>query len=246
MKRFSAFFLLFCATWSGAADFVGNVKRVNDKVFIDGIPQISQKRNFCAPASAAMILGYFDARMTQNKLARLFDTSKKRGTTSDDIIAEFSHGDLRDFSIRRIYALTTDEFAMLFDAYAVLPKVSASKVRKLQKHGYDAFGEINPSLAVPLFAEKRTRVRQILLDAFRENIDRGIPMLWSVEMNLDPDEKISGGHMRVLGGYTVDKDGAVHGVLYRDPWGRHKHFKEMSLDNAVAMTYEILVVAPVK
>ncbi len=242
MKQLLFTLALLTVPLFGADDLAKNVKRINNKVYVDNIQQVSQKRSYCVPAATSMVLRYYDEKIPQNKLARLFETSKSTGTSSAEIIAAFDSGAIEGFSIRRLYGLSKQEFDSLFNAYGMA--VSKSKMRKVAKMGNQAFEVVDPQVAVPLFAKQRKNLHDLMIVLLKKNIDAGIPMLWTVEMNLDPEDRVSGAHMRLLVGYSVDKSGEIDRVLYRDSWGKRTDIKSMTLDNAVAMTYEIFVVLP--
>ncbi len=242
MKKIFFFLALLALPLISGEDITRNVKRVNDKVYVDKIPHVSQKRNFCAPAATSMVLRYYDAKFPQKKLAKLFDSSKRTGTSTGTLVAAFENDGIPGFTIRYAYRLTKPEFNQLFDAYCA--SASKSKMRKFSQAGLRAFEVADPRIAVPVFAQNRRNLRELMLTLLKENIDNGIPMLWSVEMNLDPEDRIPGGHMRIINGYAVNKKGEIDRVIYRDPWGSGSGNKVMTLDNAVAMTYEILIVSP--
>lgn len=242
MKKIFFFLALMALPLVAVENFSANVKRVNDKVYIDKIPHISQKRNFCAPAATSMVLRYYDEKIPQKKLAKLFDSSKKNGTSTGMIVAAFENNQIPGFAIRYVYRLSKPEFDRLFDAYGAV--VSKSKMRKFAQSGMRALEVADPHIAVPLFARNRKELRELMLTLLKENIGNGIPMLWSVEMNLDPKDRTPGGHMRIITGYAVNKQKEIDRVIYRDPWGSSSDNKMMTLDNAVAMTYEILIVSP--
>ena len=78
------------------------VKRSGGEVIIQRIPSVSAKRNYCVPASVDMVLRYYDTRVGQRTLGKLFDSSKKNGTYSRNIVKEFGKGELSGFWSRRI------------------------------------------------------------------------------------------------------------------------------------------------
>ena len=55
--------LLFFQLAARDSDYYKNVKSFrNGDIYITGIPQVNQKRNYCVPACVSMIVRYFDPR----------------------------------------------------------------------------------------------------------------------------------------------------------------------------------------
>jgi len=75
----------------------------------------------------------------------------------------------------------------------------------------------------------------------RENINRGQPLLWAVQLDRAPAEKglpqTGGGHMRLIIGYN-ENTGAV---VYSDSWGAGHEMKVMSLNQANECTDAVFV-----
>ena len=67
--------------------------------------------------------------------------------------------------------------------------------------------------------------------------------MWSVSMNFDPNDRMDGGHMRIITGYARE-DGKITKVIYRDPWGGREILKRMSFNDALTITREIYVIVP--
>lgn len=242
-----ALLAVFVFQASGAEDYSRNVKKRKSEVFIDRIPQVSQKRNFCCPASTSMIIRYFDGRISQNRLAKLFSTSRKQGTFSREMLEEFSKGRLKDYEIRRVYCLTNNEAMKMLDAYNNAEKASGRK-RKSRKNkpivlGPDMFTQMNPAVARRVFPAQRQNLAKLMEECFTNCIDRGIPILWAVTMNFDPNDRMDGGHMRIITGYAKE-NGRITKVLYRDPWGGREIIKRMNFNDALTITIELHVITP--
>ena len=241
-----ALLAIFCFRLSAAEDYSRYVKRRKSEVHIERIPQVSQKRSYCCPASVSMIIRYFDGRVSQSRLAKLFSTSKKQGTFSKEMLEEFSQGRLKDYEIRRVYALTNIEALKLVEAYNNALKSSGK--RRKSKSGQitlesKMFSKMNPSIARRVFPGQRKQLAEMMKAYFAHCIDKGIPMLWAVTMNFDPNDRMDGGHMRIIVGY-VKENGEITKVIYRDPWGGRTILKKMSFDDALTITLELHVIAP--
>jgi len=77
------------------------------------------------------------------------------------------------------------------------------------------------------------------------NIDKGIPLLWSMELGLKPENpqintQASGGHMRMIHGYNKVKNE----VVFTDSWGAGHEFKTMDADDAYEVTRGLYIMTP--
>lgn len=78
-----------------------------------------------------------------------------------------------------------------------------------------------------------------------KSIDAGIPLLWSLEVGLFPEnpplqEQTSGGHMRMIIGYNT-KAGQI---IFSDSWGAGHEFKTMDANDAYRATHGLFVMKP--
>ena len=85
------------------------VKRNGGVVTIQRIPAIEQKRNFCLPASVEMILRYYGAKVNQRELGKIFNSSRKNGT-SNNIGKYFGSGELENFKYTCLYTLSQQKY----------------------------------------------------------------------------------------------------------------------------------------
>jgi hypothetical protein len=79
----------------------------------------------------------------------------------------------------------------------------------------------------------------------QEQIDRGVPMLWALQLGLFPEEpntalQAGGGHMRLIVGYNVPREE----VLFSDSWGAGHELKRMKLKDALNATFGVYLVEP--
>ena len=77
------------------------------------------------------------------------------------------------------------------------------------------------------------------------NIDKGIPLLWSMELGLKPEKpqinsQASGGHMRMIHGYNEAKNE----IAFTDSWGADHEFKTMDADDAHEVTRGLYIMIP--
>lgn len=78
----------------------------------------------------------------------------------------------------------------------------------------------------------------------KKSIDVGIPVLWSVELGLYPEEgsgqQSDGAHMRMIVGYNEEK-----GLIYfSDSWGAGHEKKAIKMNHAAAMTQARYILRP--
>ena len=77
----------------------------------------------------------------------------------------------------------------------------------------------------------------------REQIDKGIPLFWSVKLGIASEPEIpqaNGYHMRLIIGYN-DKKGEI---IYTDSWGAGHEFKKMRDDWAWTITKSLFYMKP--
>lgn len=79
----------------------------------------------------------------------------------------------------------------------------------------------------------------------RKSIDEGIPLLWSLEVGLFPEEpplkeQTSGGHMRMIIGYNTK----ANQLIFSDSWGAGHEHKTMEANDAYRATHGLFVMKP--
>ncbi|MEQ1841955.1 MAG: hypothetical protein ABL994_16245, partial [Verrucomicrobiales bacterium] len=79
-----------------------------------------------------------------------------------------------------------------------------------------------------------------------KSIDAGIPLLWSLEVGLFPEEpplqeQAGGGHMRMITGYNT-KSGRL---IFSDSWGAGHEFKTMNAEDAYRATRGLFLMKPI-
>ncbi|TLD69202.1 hypothetical protein FEM03_19075 [Phragmitibacter flavus] len=96
---------------------------------------------------------------------------------------------------------------------------------------------------------ERSDAREARPDRFakmiQEQIDRGVPLLWALQLGLFPEEpntalQAGGGHMRLIIGYNIPREE----VLFSDSWGAGHELKRMKLTDAVNATFGVYLVEP--
>lgn len=79
----------------------------------------------------------------------------------------------------------------------------------------------------------------------QEYVDKGIPLLWSLQLGLYPEVppismQTSGGHMRLMMGYNLLKQE----LIFSDSWGAGHEMKRMKMTDALNATYGVFLLEP--
>jgi len=79
----------------------------------------------------------------------------------------------------------------------------------------------------------------------KKNIDKGIPILWSMTLGKKPEApaispQASGGHMRMIIGYNEKEKRTI----FSDSWGSGHEFKSMDADDAYQVTTGLYLMQP--
>ncbi len=79
----------------------------------------------------------------------------------------------------------------------------------------------------------------------QEYVDKGIPLLWSLQLGLYPEVpaismQTSGGHMRLVTGYNLAKQE----LIFSDSWGAGHEMKRMKMTDALNATYGVFLLEP--
>ena len=93
------------------------VEGKNGYIWIKGIPQVSQKRDYCVPACISMVVRYFDSKTTQKRLSGLFNDAKMDSLTESYIESFANAHELQEFSLQKIYALSEKEYDHMMQLY---------------------------------------------------------------------------------------------------------------------------------
>lgn len=83
------------------------------------------------------------------------------------------------------------------------------------------------------------------LNIIKRNIDNGIPLLWSLDLGLYPEEpaiseQANGGHMRLIIGYNEKSQR----ILFSDSWGAGHEKKSMQMPDAYRATKGLFLMKP--
>lgn len=94
-------------------------------------------------------------------------------------------------------------------------------------------------------SDERAARADRFLKMIQEHVDKGVPLLWALELGQFPEEPDNsaqggGGHMRLIIGYN-EKTGQL---LFSDSWGAGHELKRMKLEDAVKATFGVYLIEP--
>lgn len=240
-------------------DLKDNVRSYRDQVWITRIPMVDQGQEpTCAIATIQRVLCYFTESpgnkppISSEALKKRLGYSKKRGTNVGEMLEALRrNASGLHLNCEEIYAINMTEKAMLqaYNRYVEHKNAKGKKVSISTKKAdrdvkiEDYVGKIDYSLWRRMRCHELDEGRKQVWRRVRESIDRGIPVLWSVELGLYAEKGLKqkgGGHMRLIVGYDKNPEK----VFYSDSWGFGHDKKEMPWDDAWAITTNMLVLKP--
>ena len=229
----------------------------NGDVWLDNIPMVDQgMKGYCVPAVMERVLRYYgNEQVTQHTLAQIAETEAAKGTSVDFMVGVVQRTG-KKFGIRlsSLYQRVGegDDLEKLVKDYnKAARRMKEPEIRVVtQKQGrvtYLMVGEtldqMKPEVEAGLWKSRKGEYNRFL-KTIRENIDKGIPVVWSVQLGKFPEEKLdrqsSGGHMRLISGYN-EKEKTV---IYTDTWGGGHEKKTMSADQAWTITTAYFTLKP--
>jgi hypothetical protein len=103
---------------------------------------------------------------------------------------------------------------------------------------------INPELYYSGNGKRRVSDKEFL-SLIKENVEKGVPLLWGLILGEKPEDpplsrQTRGGHMRMIIGYNLAKNQ----VLFTDSWGAGHELKRMALLDAYDVTMGLYSMAP--
>lgn len=227
-------------------------------VYIDGFPMVDQgAKGYCAVATAERILRYYGSEVDQHVLAQLAASSGQRGTSMEALYEALRKaGSQLGVSVRDLmgFGLNINEWKKLANDYnrqarrERKPKVEDKQWitvgRGVVTYNFSALID---AFDWEVFTNYKREREEYKFKRFRkhikENIDVGIPLVWSVVLGKVPEPQLAqarGGHMRTIIGYNARNDE----IIYSDSWGPGHEFKKMDTLTAFTITIRLDLLAP--
>lgn len=226
-------------------DLKEHVRTENGAVWIDGIPMVDQgEKGYCVPAAVSRLFAYYGMDgVDQHDMAALCGSSGTQGTSSQAM-----YEGLKKIGAR--FHVRIDELDKTGDAYSWIKDydkiAKRRKEKQLASYGpVSAWDLADPDILRSVRAGKPAQVEK-WMKPIRQNIDRGIPVLWSVTLGVFRESvalpQSRGGHMRLIIGYNDENKT----ILFTDTWGKGHELKEMTAADACSMTHRRYVLRPTR
>lgn len=219
----------------------------NGDVVIPGVPMVDQgPKGYCVVATTERMMRYYGMDVDQHEIAQIAGSSAAAGTDPLRMMEELrsKQGRLR-LRVRDLEKPEVREFQSLIKDYNRLAR--AAEKPMLPEEGNINLQDIFLATDPGLLKEARTVKDKGGFGRFERTIqaqiDRGVPLLWSVMLGVFPEAGLpqaSGGHMRLIIGYNSEKKE----ILYSDSWGAAHSLKRMPLDNARTITICLGLIEP--
>jgi hypothetical protein len=212
-------------------------------------------KGYCAAATIARVLRYYKLDVTQHDVAQIAGTDATFGTSAKSMMDGMRKVTTR-YGVKVRELCKPDEIKTVFEMERYLKR-------------YNSFAKKNGGATVALVEDGNTvyvdktidastwklrskdegRNRKIRFKTFQRNIktniDKGLPLLWCLELGIVPEPEIpqaKGFHMRLITGY----DDAKREITYTDSWGAGHEAKKMSYENAFGITTYLIILEPLK
>jgi len=220
----------------------------NADVVIRDVPMVDQgDKGYCAAAVMARVMGYYGLDFDMHQAAQVAGTEAKGGTQGESLRDALKRIALKNnLHFLPLQHLDVYELQRLCTEYNRLAKPAHKPKASLEEVDYH-LDKLLDGMDAALLRQARTK-RTNDLNKFKADVtkyvDLGIPLIWDVYLGLVKEEFLlpqeRGGHLRLIIGYNK-KSGDI---LYTDTWGPRHECKQMSLADALTMTFGLYVIKP--
>jgi hypothetical protein len=220
----------------------------NAEVVIRDVPMVDQgDKGYCAAAVMARVMGYYGLDFDMHQAAQVAGTDSKNGTQGESLRDALKRIALKNnLHFLPLQHLDVYELQRLCTEYNRLAKPAHKPKASLEEVDYH-LDKLLDGMDAALLRQARTK-RTNDLNKFKADVtkyvDLGIPLIWDVDLGLVKEEFLlpqeRGGHLRLIIGYNK-KTGDI---LYTDTWGPRHECKQMTLADALTMTFGLYVIKP--
>jgi hypothetical protein len=220
---------------------------------LPNIPMVDQgRKGYCVTAATERILRYYGVEVDQNELAQIADADAARGTNPDVMLDALKRLASRfRIQVMTEYRMSYSDFLREINDYNRVarsaPKTLGATLITVPS-GRVSYQSVCREMNGELLLQAKTKINPAYMTTFerevKTHIERGLPLLWSVELGLLPEEKLNpqahGGHMRLIVGFNPQ----THEIYYSDTWGLGHELKKMPLANAWTITDGLYTLEP--
>jgi hypothetical protein len=229
------------------------VKEADGGEWLPNIPMVNQgQKGYCVTAATERVLRYYGVEVDQNELAEIANSDARAGTSPEVMVDALKKLASRfRVQVMTEYRLNYPEFVREINDYNRVarnaPKTLGATLID-QQSSLASYPSVCRQMNGGLLLEAKTKLNPSYMTNFdrevHRQIERGIPLLWSVQLGLLPEEKLNpnahGGHMRLIVGFNAN----THEIYYSDTWGLGHELKKMPLANAWTITDGLFTLEP--
>lgn len=242
--------ILATASLGNKAAFVGTSRLQRDTsgdVWIRDVPMVDQgMKGYCAVACAERVMRYFGLSADANEFAQVANADAEVGTSLEGMLEAINRiGSRLKVRMREVQKLDRKFLVALVEDYNRAAKKRGQaplNVRGPIPDTRHLYSSMDPTTLREARSRDRSKVDPFFR-AVKEQIDRGLPVLWTVQLGVIPEPQlpqIGGGHMRLIIGYNAKSEE----LIYSDTWGAGHEKKRMNLGDAWTMTTSACVMEP--
>jgi hypothetical protein len=220
----------------------------NGDVVIRDVPMVDQgDKGYCAAAAMARVMGYYGMDFDMHQAAQVAGTDAKGGTQGESLRDALKRIALKsNLHFLPLQNLDAYELQRLCAEYNRLAKPARKPKVSLEEVDYH-LDKLLDSMDTGLLRQARTKrtndLNKLKADVSKY-VDLGIPLIWDVYLGLVEEKFLlpqdRGGHLRLIIGYNKK----AGDILYTDTWGPRHECKQMSLADALTMTFGLYVIKP--
>jgi hypothetical protein len=210
------------------------------------------RKGYCVTAATERILRYYGVEVDQNESAEIANSDAHAGTSPEAMVDALKKLASRfRVQVMTEYRLSYSDFLREINDYNRVARYAPKTLNATlidQQSSAASYPSVCRQMNGELLLEARTKLNPAYMTNFerevQRHIKRGIPLLWSAQLGLLPEEKLNpnarGGHMRLIVGFNA----RTHEIYYSDTWGLGHELKKMPLANAWTITDGLFTLEP--